>query len=570
MSPLRFVTAGSVNDGKSTLIGRLLYDSRAIQEDQLAAVARASARRGAPQMDLSLLTDGLEAEREQGITIDVAYRYFATPRRKFIIADAPGHEQYTRNMATAASTADAAVLLVDVRKQLVEQTRRHLRLARLLGVRHAIAFVNKLDLVGYSQGIFEGVRGSILAFAAPLGFDTLDILPGSALRGDNVVTRGALGWFEGATLLERLESLDSGVEDATAGPLRLPVQLVSRPQGAAARAYLGRIESGVVSAGSEVLVLPAGRRTRVREIVLQGAASEAAAAGDAHAAVAVVRRSLRRGARHRLVHPDRRGDQPHRGGGAGAMTGIVYLVGAGPGAPDLLTLRAARLLGEADIVFHDALIGGEILSLAAKAEKVPVGKRSGKHSTAQRFINKRLADAAARYRVVVRLKGGDPMLFGRAHEEIAFLRARNIPVEIVPGVTAALAASAELGVSLTQRLVSRSVVFVTPRTAAGAAPSGWEKAVAAADTAVLYMAAGDAEGVKAGLLGAGLRADTPVAVAENISLSSSRMHSGTLAELPQLAARSTGGPAVVLIGKVFEALGVRSDTSLRAVTGIGR
>jgi sulfate adenylyltransferase subunit 1 len=278
---LRFVTAGSVDDGKSTLIGRLLYDSRAIQEDQLAAVERASLRRGVPEIDLSLLTDGLEAEREQGITIDVAYRYFATPRRKFIIADAPGHEQYTRNMATGASTADAAVLLVDVRKQLVEQTRRHLLLARLLGVRHAIAFVNKLDLVGYSRGIFEGVRDSIQAFAAPLGFDTLDILPGSALRGDMVVRRGAeLDWFEGPALLERLESLESDVEEAAAGPLRFPVQLVSRPQDSAARAYLGRIESGVVTVGAEVLVLPAGRRSRVREIVVQGAASDIAAAGD--------------------------------------------------------------------------------------------------------------------------------------------------------------------------------------------------------------------------------------------------------------------------------------------------
>jgi len=278
---LRFVTLGSVDDGKSTLIGRLLYDSRAILEDQLAAVERASLRRGVPEIDLSLLTDGLEAEREQGITIDVAYRYFATPRRKFIIADAPGHEQYTRNMATGASTADAAVLLVDVRKRLVEQTRRHLLLARLLGVRHAIAFVNKLDLVGYSQGIFEGLRDSIQAFAAPLGFDTLEVLPGSALRGDMVVRRGTeLDWFEGPTLLERLESLESGAEEAAAGPLRLPVQLVSRPQGAAARGYLGRIESGVVSVGTEVLVLPAGRRTRVREVLVHSGAREIASAGD--------------------------------------------------------------------------------------------------------------------------------------------------------------------------------------------------------------------------------------------------------------------------------------------------
>ena len=278
---LRFVTAGSVDDGKSTLIGRLLYDSRAIQQDQLAAVERASARRGIGEIDLSLLTDGLEAEREQGITIDVAYRYFATPRRKFIIADAPGHEQYTRNMATGASTADAAVLLVDVRKRLVEQTRRHLLLARLLGVRHAIVLANKMDLVGYSQAIFEAVRDEIVAFARALAFATFDVLPGSALRGDMVVERGAhLGWFDGPTLLERLESLDSGAEEAAAGPLRFPVQLVSRPQAASARSYLGRIESGVIALGDEVQVLPGARRTRVRALTVQGEQRAVALAGD--------------------------------------------------------------------------------------------------------------------------------------------------------------------------------------------------------------------------------------------------------------------------------------------------
>ena len=278
---LRFVTLGSVDDGKSTLIGRLLFDSRAIQEDQLAAVERASLRRGVAEIDLSLLTDGLEAEREQGITIDVAYRYFATPRRKFIIADAPGHEQYTRNMATGASAADAAVLLIDVRKRLMEQTRRHLLLARLLGVRHAIVFVNKMDLVGYSQGIFEGVRDEVTSFAAPLGFETLDVLPGSALKGDMVVGRGtALDWYSGPTLLERLEALDSGVERATAGPFRLPVQLVSRPQGEAARGYLGRIESGAIAVGDQVQILPSGKRTRVREIRAHDRLLDAAAAGD--------------------------------------------------------------------------------------------------------------------------------------------------------------------------------------------------------------------------------------------------------------------------------------------------
>ena len=225
-------------------------------------------------------------------------------------------------------------------------------------------------------------------------------------------------------------------------------------------------------------------------------------------------------------------------------------MGAGPGAPDLLTVRAVRLLEAADIVFHDALINPETLRIAARALLVPVGKRSGRYATAQRFINKQLADAARRYRVVVRLKGGDPMLFGRASEEIAFLKRKNIRVEVVPGVTAALAAGAELGISLTQRLVARSVVFATPRTADGAEPSGWERAVAAADTAVLYMAAGEAQYVRQALLGAGLPPSTPVAIAENISLENARLASGVLAALPQLAARLSGGPALILLGEV--------------------
>ena len=237
------------------------------------------------------------------------------------------------------------------------------------------------------------------------------------------------------------------------------------------------------------------------------------------------------------------------------MKGVVYLVGAGPGAADLLTLRAARLLGEADIVFHDALIEPAVLEFCSKAIRIPVGKRSGRHSTAQHFINKRLADAAGRYRTVVRLKGGDPMLFGRAHEEIAFLKSKDISVEVVPGITAALAASAELGVSLTQRLAARTVVFATPRTAKDAEPSGWEKAVAAADTAALYMAAGDAQYVMQSLLAAGVAPSTPVAIAESVSLEGSSVGAGTLAELPRLAARSKGGPALLLVGKVFAACG---------------
>src|SRR6267378_2919678 len=236
MQPLRFATAGSVDDGKSTLIGRLLYDARAIQEDQLAAVELASLRRGAAELDLSLLTDGLEAEREQGITIDVAYRYFATPQRKFIVADSPGHEQYTRNMATGASNADALLLLADVTKGLLEQTKKHLHIARLLGIRQAVLFVNKMDLVGYARSAFEAVLSKVEAFAAPLGFDTLAAIPGSALLGDMVVERGeALPWYTGPTLLERLETLEASSERAAAGPLRFPVQLVSRPQAGSPR-----------------------------------------------------------------------------------------------------------------------------------------------------------------------------------------------------------------------------------------------------------------------------------------------------------------------------------------------
>jgi uroporphyrin-III C-methyltransferase len=242
------------------------------------------------------------------------------------------------------------------------------------------------------------------------------------------------------------------------------------------------------------------------------------------------------------------------------VTGTVYLVGAGPGALDLLTLRAARLLGEADIVFHDALVSAELLLLASKAKKVPVGKRSGRHSTAQRFINKQLLDAARAHRVVVRLKGGDPMLFGRAHEELEFLKKNNIQTEVVPGVTAALAASAELGVSLTRRGVSRSVTFVTPRVAEGARASSWVQAVLAADTAAIYMGAGEAAAISAALIAAGKRATTPVAVVENASLDGSSRF-GVLADLAQLAP-SGPAPALILVGEVFEAAQVPAEMDL--------
>lgn len=232
--------------------------------------------------------------------------------------------------------------------------------------------------------------------------------------------------------------------------------------------------------------------------------------------------------------------------------GKVYLVGAGPGAPDLLTLRAARLLERADVVFHDALVHPDVVALAASAERIAVGKRCHRHSTAQRFINKRLVDAARTHEVVVRLKGGDPMLFGRAQEEIEALQAAGIELEVVPGVTAALAASAELGVSLTRRGLSRSIVFVTPRIGESESATDWVASVVAADTAAIYMGAGQAEAIVAALIARGHHPATPVAVAESVSLPEFRVRYGTLAELPRLAGGDSGGPAVILLGEVLQ------------------
>jgi uroporphyrin-III C-methyltransferase len=239
------------------------------------------------------------------------------------------------------------------------------------------------------------------------------------------------------------------------------------------------------------------------------------------------------------------------------MTGKVYLVGAGPGAPDLLTLRAAEILKRADVVFHDALVHPRTLALAARAEKIAVGKRSGRHSTAQKFINKRLVDAVRDHGVVVRLKGGDPTLFGRAQEEIDALRAAGIAFEIVPGVTAATAAAAELGVSLTRRgFARRHVVFVTPRAAKGERENDWAASVLVADTAVIYMGAGLAEEISAQLMRRGRRGDTPVALVESATLPEKRTSYGTLADLPRLALEAGAGPAVVVLGEVLrEALG---------------
>ncbi|UQE75693.1 adenylyl-sulfate kinase [Gordonia sp. PP30] len=266
---LRIATAGSVDDGKSTLIGRLLYDSKSIFADQLEAIERTSASRGDEFADLSLLTDGLRAEREQGITIDVAYRYFSTPERKFIIADSPGHVQYTRNMVTGASTADLAIILIDARKGVLEQTRRHAFLSSLLGIPHLTVCVNKMDLVGYSQERFEEIRDEFVAFAAKLNVTDLSFIPLSALRGDNVVERSAeMDWYDGRPLLRHLENVyiasDRNLIDA-----RFGVQYVIRPQrsdGLDHRAYAGTVGGGVFAVGDKVVVLPSGFATTIDKL----------------------------------------------------------------------------------------------------------------------------------------------------------------------------------------------------------------------------------------------------------------------------------------------------------------
>jgi bifunctional enzyme CysN/CysC len=276
MDILRFATAGSVDDGKSTLIGRLLYDSKSIFADQLEAVERTSRDRGEDYTNLALLTDGLRAEREQGITIDVAYRYFATPRRKFIIADTPGHIQYTRNMVTGASTADLAVVLVDARNGLTEQSRRHAFLASLLRVPHMVLAVNKMDLVDYDAEVFERICAEFSAFAARLQVGDLAFVPISALHGDNVVTRSAnMPWYDGPSLLHHLEHVHIA-SDRNMIDVRFPVQYVIRPHAATDaelhdyRGYAGQVAGGVLKPGDEVLHLPSGFSTRVRRIESAG------------------------------------------------------------------------------------------------------------------------------------------------------------------------------------------------------------------------------------------------------------------------------------------------------------
>jgi len=304
---LRFLTCGSVDDGKSTLIGRLLYDTKLIFEDQLAALERDSRRHGTTGegIDLALLVDGLEAEREQGITIDVAYRFFATPRRKFIVADTPGHEQYTRNMATGASTADLAVVLVDARKGVLEQTRRHSIIASLLGIRHIVLAVNKIDLVGFDEEVFRRIAADYEAFAKNVGFATIQPIPLSARHGDNVTAVSEnTPWYTGPSLIEHLETVDVESE-AAAQPFRFPVQYVNRPN-PDFRGFAGTIASGAISVNDEVVVAKSGKRTRVKRIVTYDGDLETAVAGQAVTLLLADEVEVSRG--NMLVAPEA---QPH-------------------------------------------------------------------------------------------------------------------------------------------------------------------------------------------------------------------------------------------------------------------
>jgi bifunctional enzyme CysN/CysC len=282
-SLLRFITCGSVDDGKSTLIGRLLYDTRAVPTDHLTVLSRDSKKYGTQgeAYDFALLVDGLAAEREQGITIDVAYRYFATPRRAFIVADTPGHEQYTRNMATGASTAELAIILMDAQKGILAQTRRHSFIAAMLGVRHIVLAVNKMDLIGFDKATFDAIAGEYRRAIAGLGFASVTCIPVCARDGDNVAQPSTrMSWYDGPTLLEHLETADIGHERVTGAPFRLPVQWVNRPT-QTFRGYAGTVASGTVGPGDAVMVLPAGQRSRIARIVTADGDLDQAVEGQA-------------------------------------------------------------------------------------------------------------------------------------------------------------------------------------------------------------------------------------------------------------------------------------------------
>ena len=317
---LRFLTCGSVDDGKSTLIGRLLHDTKGIYEDQLAAVKRDSEKvgtTGAGEIDLALLTDGLKAEREQGITIDVAYRYFSTDRRKFIIADTPGHEQYTRNMATGASTCQLAIILIDARHGVQTQTRRHSYIVSLLGIKHVVVAINKMDLVGWSQEAFQRIKDDYTGFVAKLDLRDVAFIPMSALRGDNVVTRSeAMPWHSGPPLLDHLETVHIA-SDRNLADLRFPVQYVIRPN-LDFRGFAGTVASGILRKGDEVMVLPSGKRSRVKSMVTYDGELEEAFAPQAVTVTLADEVDVSRG--DMLVRPD---NPPHVGSQIEAM--VVWM-----------------------------------------------------------------------------------------------------------------------------------------------------------------------------------------------------------------------------------------------------
>src|SRR5262245_17506182 len=317
---LRFLTCGSVDDGKSTLIGRLLHDTKMIYEDQLAAVKRDSAKvgtTGAGEIDLALLTDGLKAEREQGITIDVAYRYFSTDRRKFIIADTPGHEQYTRNMATGASTCQLAIILIDARHGVQTQTRRHSFIVSLLGIKHVVVAVNKMDLVGYDRGVFERIKDDYTGFVAKLGLGDVTFLPLSALKGDNVVEKSAaMPWYSGPPLLDHLETVHIA-SDRNLTDFRFPVQYVLRPN-LDFRGFAGTVASGILRKGDAVVALPSGKKSKVKSIVTFDGELAEAFAPQAVTVTLEDEIDVSRG--DMLVTP---GDGPHVGSEVEAM--VVWL-----------------------------------------------------------------------------------------------------------------------------------------------------------------------------------------------------------------------------------------------------
>src|SRR5882724_833756 len=283
MDLLRLITAGSVDDGKSTLIGRLLYDSKSIMIDQLEAIGRQSRNKENGEIDLALLTDGLRAEREQGITIDVAYKYFSTPKRKFILADAPGHTQYTRNMVTGASNSDLAIILIDARRGVSEQTKRHSIIASILGIRHIVVAINKMDMVNFAEDVFSNIVVEYSQIAAELNLKDATYIPISALLGDNIVSKSdKMKWYEGKTLLDFLETIEV-VHDENLKDSRLPVQYVIRPQTEAYhdyRGYAGKVTSGIYKVGDRVRILPSGAQSRIKSIEVSGTERQEAFPGE--------------------------------------------------------------------------------------------------------------------------------------------------------------------------------------------------------------------------------------------------------------------------------------------------